>query len=31
MSLYGWSFERTASFVHDSLVLRQFCRVYLEG
>jgi transposase, IS5 family len=30
MRLYGWSFERTESFVNDSLVLRQFCRVYLE-
>src|SRR5437764_3450237 len=30
MRLYGWSFERTAYFVNDSLVLRQFCRVYLE-
>src|SRR5512135_2209825 len=29
MRLYGWSFERTEYFVHDSLVLRQFCRVYL--
>src|SRR5512135_1037909 len=27
--LYGWSFERTEYFVHDSLVLRQFGRVYL--
>jgi transposase, IS5 family len=30
MRLYGWSYERTAYFVNDSLVLRQFCRVYLE-
>ena len=30
MRLYGWSFEKTAYFVNDSLVLRQFCRVYLE-
>ena len=30
MRLYGWSFERTEYFVNDSLVLRQFCRVYLE-
>ncbi|HMB04114.1 MAG TPA: ISNCY family transposase [Isosphaeraceae bacterium] len=30
MRLYGWSFERTEYFVHDSLVLRQFCRVYLQ-
>jgi IS5 family transposase len=30
MRLYGWSYQRTASFVNDSLVLRQFCRVDLE-
>ena len=30
MRLYGWSYDRTAYFVNDSLVLRQFCRVYLE-
>jgi IS5 family transposase len=30
MRLYGWSFERAEYFVNDSLVLRQFCRVYLE-
>src|SRR4051794_7198880 len=30
MRLYGWSYERTTYFVNDSLVLRQFCRVYLE-
>jgi transposase, IS5 family len=30
MRLYGWSYERTEYFVNDSLVLRQFCRVYLE-
>jgi transposase, IS5 family len=30
MRLYGWSYARTVYFVHDSLVLRQFCRVYLE-
>jgi transposase, IS5 family len=30
MRLYSWSYARTESFVHDSLVLRQFCRVYLE-
>jgi IS5 family transposase len=30
MRLYSWSFARTEYFVHDSLVLRQFCRVYLE-
>jgi IS5 family transposase len=28
--LYGWSYEETEQFVADSLVLRQFCRVYLE-
>jgi transposase, IS5 family len=28
--LYGWSYEATERFVADSLVLRQFCRVYLE-
>jgi IS5 family transposase len=26
--LYGWSFPQTTQFVSDSLVLRQFCRVY---
>src|SRR3954463_7655147 len=30
MRLYGWSFEQTEQWVNDSLVLRQFCRVYLE-
>jgi transposase, IS5 family len=30
MRLYRWSYEQAESFVHDSLVLRQFCRVYLE-
>lgn len=30
MRLYGWSYEKTEFFVNDSLVLRQFCRVYLE-
>src|SRR4051812_29767955 len=30
MRLYGWSFEQAEYFVNDSLVLRQFCRVYLE-
>src|SRR5262245_40950380 len=30
MRLYGWSYEQAEYFVHDSLVLRQFCRVYLE-
>ncbi|HEV7216614.1 MAG TPA: ISNCY family transposase [Chloroflexota bacterium] len=28
--LFGWSYEQTEYFVADSLVLRQFCRVYLE-
>jgi transposase, IS5 family len=27
--LYGWSYEEVEHFVADSLVLRQFCRVYL--
>jgi IS5 family transposase len=26
--LYGWSYDQTEHFVADSLVLRQFCRVY---
>src|SRR5690349_14668221 len=30
MRLYGWSYQQTEYFVNDSLVLRQFCRVYLE-
>jgi transposase, IS5 family len=30
MRLYGWSYQQTEFFVSDSLVLRQFCRVYLE-
>ena len=30
MRLYGWSFQKTEYFVNDSLVLRQFCRVYRE-
>jgi transposase, IS5 family len=30
MRLYGWSFAQAEYFVNDSLVLRQFCRVYLE-
>jgi transposase, IS5 family len=29
--LYGWSYEETEHFVADSLVLRQFCRIYLEA
>ena len=28
--LYNWSYEATERFVGDSLVLRQFCRLYLE-
>lgn len=28
--LYGWRDEEVEHFVSDSLVLRQFCRVYLE-
>jgi transposase, IS5 family len=28
--LYGWSYQATEQWVSDSLVLRQFCRVYLE-
>lgn len=28
--LYGWSYAEVERFVSDSLVLRQFCRVYLE-
>jgi IS5 family transposase len=30
MRLYGWSYEEAEYFVNDSLVPRQFCRVYLE-
>ena len=30
MRLYGWSYEQAEYFVDDSLVLRRFCRVYLE-
>jgi IS5 family transposase len=29
--LYCWSYEETEHFVADSLVLRQFCRVYLAA
>ena len=29
--LYGWSYEQTEHFVSDSIVLRQFCRLYLEA
>src|SRR5215210_8489208 len=28
--LYQWSYEQTEHFVGDSLVLRQFCRLYLQ-
>lgn len=28
--LYGWSYAETEKFVSDSLILRQFCRVYFE-
>lgn len=28
--LYDWSYEQTEHFVSDSLVLRQFCRLYLK-
>jgi IS5 family transposase len=28
--LYSWSYEQTERFVADSLVLRQFCRVYWQ-
>lgn len=30
MRLYGWSYAQAEYFVNDSLVLRQFCRIYLE-
>jgi transposase, IS5 family len=29
--LYNWSYEQTERFVSDSIVLRQFCRLYLES
>src|SRR5215216_1980733 len=29
--LYGWSYEQTERFVSDSIVLRQFCRLYLQS
>jgi transposase, IS5 family len=29
--LYGFSYEQTERFVNDSIVLRQFCRLYLES
>src|SRR3982750_862871 len=28
--LYGWSYRQTEQWVADSLVLRQFCRIYWE-
>lgn len=28
--LYNWSYQQSERFVNDSIVLRQFCRVYLE-
>jgi IS5 family transposase len=30
MRLYAWSYEEVEYFVNDSLILRQFCRVYLQ-
>ena len=27
--LYNWSYEQPERFVNDSIVLRQFCRLYL--
>jgi transposase, IS5 family len=29
--LYGWSYQQTEQWVGDSLVLRQFCRVYFQA
>jgi IS5 family transposase len=29
--LYNWSYEQTEHFVNDSIVLRQFCRLYLQS
>jgi transposase, IS5 family len=29
--LYGWSYEATERWVSDRLILRQFCRVYVES
>jgi transposase, IS5 family len=29
--LYDWSYEQTEHFVSDTIVLRQFCRLYLES
>jgi transposase, IS5 family len=28
--LYRWSYQQTERFVCDSIILRQFCRLYLE-
>ncbi len=30
MWLHGWGYAQTGFFVNDSLMLRQFCRIYLE-
>jgi transposase, IS5 family len=29
--LHGFSYEQTERFLSDSIVLRQFCRLYLES
>jgi transposase, IS5 family len=29
--LYGWSYQQTEHFVSDSIILRQFCRLYLQS
>jgi transposase, IS5 family len=29
--LYAWSYEQTERFVSDSIILRQFCRLYLQS
>jgi transposase, IS5 family len=29
--LYGWSYQQAERFISDSIVLRQFCRLYLES
>ena len=29
--LYGWSYQQTEHFVCDSIILRQFCRLYLQS
>jgi IS5 family transposase len=31
MRFYGWGYAQAEYFVNDNLVLRQFCRVYLES